>query len=270
MDKAPGVWDMVSLGLGIGSSAAAVIAAVWGIGKLGRRRWEKTVGRRKAQNEVLDQLACTVSMAFVEKLLGPPRFIIGDDPSSEERFYRLPGCWVGIVPRGNAVERLSITITDPRMWYRTDGVTLGTIDVRLGVDTFAEASEHFDGQELWIGNKQSGYQRHYHFGGAGGAHQHFWLAFNAVGTGSIEWAGPFSSGVFGDLGDTPPDPARITVNTLAILSPLAALSDHGHGAIGPHIENVGLLNWAENRAVWAAATRRRRISERLRRWHAHS
>lgn len=268
MDEAKGVWDLVSLGLGIGSSAAAVIAAAWGVWKLTRRRWERTVGRRRAQTAVLDQLACTVSMAFVEKLLGPPRFIIGDDPSSEERFYRLPGCWVGIVPKGNAVERLSITITDPKLWYRTDGLTLGTIDVRLGADTFAKASEDFDGEQLWIGNKQTGYTRHYYFGGAGGARQHFWLGFNAAGAGSIEWNGPFTSGVFGSPGGTPPDHARITVNTLAVLSPLAALSDHGHGAFGPHIENVELLNWAESRAVWSAASRRRRVSQRLRRWHA--
>jgi hypothetical protein len=271
MQKAPGVWDVVALGLGIGSSAAAVIVAVWGLWKLVRRRWEKTVGRRKAQTKILDQLACTVSMAFVEKLLGPPRFIIGDDPSSEERCYRLPGCWIEIVPRGNAVERFSITITDPKMWYRTDGVTLGTIHVRLGVDTFAEAEEdYFDGEQMAPGLKHASYTRHYHFGGAGGARQHFWLSYNAAGAGSIECNGPFASGVFGSFGDinTPPDHARITVNTLAVLSPHAALTDHSHGGFGPHIESVDLLTGPEARAAWAAETRRRRSSERLRRWHA--
>lgn len=264
MSETLGVWDAISLGLGLGSSAAAVAAAVWGVWTLARRKWENTIGKRKAQTRILDQLACTVSMAFVENVIGPPRFILGNDPSSEERFYRLPGCWVGIVPRGNAVERLSITITDRQMWYRTDGLTLGTIDVRLGVDTFAKASEHFDGEELWVATKQRGYNRHYHFGGAGGAHQQFWLAFNAVGAGSIALSEPYSSGVFGDFGDSPPNSADTTVNTLAVLSPLAALGDHGHGPIGPHIENVGLLDWAERRAVRGSAARRRTLTERLR------
>jgi hypothetical protein len=168
MDKGASSWDVLSLGLGIGASAAAVAAALWGLWKLGRQVWDRTVGRRTAQAATLDQLACTVSRAYVENLLGAPRFIGRPDLHREARSYQLPGGWVVIEYKDDAVNLLSITITDASMWYRTGGMTLGVIDLKLGHDTFAQANERFDGQEVWIGNKQAGYHQHYHFGGAGG------------------------------------------------------------------------------------------------------
>src|SRR6478736_752153 len=193
---APGAtgWDLLSLGLGIGSSAAAVAAALWGLWKLGRRLWNHTIGLRRAQAAVLDQLACTVSRAYVESLLGAPRFIPNPHARLEERIYRLPGAWVAIQFKGDAVNLFSITITDADMWYRTSGITLGVIDLKLGYDTFAQASARYDGQQIWIGNRQAGYYRHYHHGGAQGGHQHFWLSYNAVGAGKFDGvAGPYSS-----------------------------------------------------------------------------
>src|SRR6478735_3900008 len=152
---APGAtgWDLLSLGLGIGSSAAAVAAALWGLWKLGRRLWNHTIGLRRAQAAVLDQLACTVSRAYVESLLGAPRFIPNPHARLEERIYRLPGAWVAIQFKGDAVNLFSITITDADMWYRTTGITLGVIDLKLGYDTFAQASARYDGQQIWIGNR---------------------------------------------------------------------------------------------------------------------
>ena len=144
------------------------------------------------------ELGEVYTQAYVESLLGVPRFIANPDAPLEERIYRLPGAWVAIQFKGAAVYLLSITITDSTMWYRTGG-SIGVIDVKLGQDTFAQASDLFDGQQVWVGNKQAGYYRHYHFGGAGGGHQHFWLSFNAVGAGKLDGiAGPYSSGIYGD------------------------------------------------------------------------
>lgn len=255
MADAAGAWDVLSLGLGIGSSAAAVLAAAFGAWKLGVRAWNATVGKRHAQAEILDQLACTVSQAFVEKLLGVPKFTIG-----EEHIYGLPGAWVAIQFKDAAVYLLSITITDSSMWYRTGGMTIGTIDLRLGEDTFAEAGKLHDGEHLWMGNKQSGYYRHYHFGGAGGGHQHFWLSFNAVGAGRFDHgAGPYASGIYESSfydGNAAPDPAKITVNTITVLSPIGSINDVGDRELfGPHIETIN-LSPSEQKVMEAAARKR--------------
>lgn len=240
---------VLQLGLSIGASAAAVIGAVWGLWKFGLHLWNSTAGRRRAQAQILDQLACTMSRAFVENLLGEPRFIVGSPDGPDERFYRLRGAWIGIQFEGDAVDLLSITITDSRLWYRTGGMTLGVVDLRLGRDNFAESNDRFDHEQTWMGNKQAGYYRHYHFGGAGGNHQHFWLSYNAVGAGTLAGInGPYSSDV--DTGGTPPDPAKITANTLTILSPYGRLGDNlrRRELFGPHIETVQLA-WSERKQI---------------------
>lgn len=248
-------WHTLQLGLSIGASAAAMISAVWAIWQLGRRAWNHTVGRRRAQAAILDQLACTVSRDYVEKLLGPPRFIGRPDLHHEAHSYSLPGGWAVIEYDNDAVQLLSITITDSKMWYRTGGMTLGVIDVKLGYDSFAVASPRFDGQHVWIGNKQAGYHQHYCHGGAGGNHQNFWLSYNAVGASrsdSFGIAGPYSSGIYGNEG-TAPDLANITANTLTILSPFASVKvDVGDRVVfGPHVETVGLI-WSERKKAQEA------------------
>lgn len=189
---------------------------------------------------MLDQLACLVSQPFAERLLGVPKFTVG-----EEHLYRLPGAWVAVQFKEAAINLLSITITDSDMWYRIDGLTIGTIDLRLGEDTFAQAGGLHDSEHLWMGNKQSGYYRHYHFGGAGGGHQHFWLSFNVVGAGTFDHdASPYASGTKDDefyAGNDAPNPAKITVNTITVLSPMGSRSDVGEGGLfGPHIETINL------------------------------
>ena len=77
------LWDVVSLGLGIGASAAAVIVASWGLWLLARRWWDRSFGRRHAQARILDQLSCSVSMVFIESQLGVPLFIT--HPYGDER-----------------------------------------------------------------------------------------------------------------------------------------------------------------------------------------
>ncbi|MBX9978271.1 MAG: hypothetical protein K2Z76_01715 [Mycobacterium gordonae] len=245
-------WHVLQLGLSIGATASAVTAAVWGLWKLGKRWWYSTFGLRKAQAAILDQLACTVSLAYVEDLLGVPRFILGD-----ERFYSLPGGWVGIQYKDDAVNLLSITITDSRLWYSTSGMTLEMIDVKLGYDSFAQANEQFDGERLWIGARHAGYYRHYHFGGAGGGYQQFWLSHNALGAGKFDGvAGRYSSGIYADqdAGGAAPDPSKITANTLTILSPTGSVDDvRERELFGPHIDNLRLI-WSERKKHQAQRT----------------
>jgi len=61
------------------------------------------------------------------------------------------------------------------------------------------------------------------------------LSYNAVGAGKFDGvAGPYSSGIYGDHGDTQPDPAKITPNTLTILSPFGSVDDvDGRELFGP-------------------------------------
>lgn len=56
----------ISDGLQFGAAAVAVLGAGGGAYKYGVRRWRQTVGRRRTQAAILDQLCCTSSLAFVE------------------------------------------------------------------------------------------------------------------------------------------------------------------------------------------------------------
>jgi hypothetical protein len=259
---------LLSLGLGIGASAAAVAAGLRGLGLLVRRRWDQTIGRRHAQARILDELACTTSLAFIETKLGVPQFIThpyGGD--REERIYRLPGAWVAVEAKGGAVRLFSITITDPNMYYNVDGMTLGVVPLRLGKDTFAQARDSGD-EQLWIGARQAGYVRYYYAGNPGG-YQHYWLSFNAAGAGRFKSHDRYASGIYGNEGDKPPDPATITANTLAVLSPEAGLDDEvkRRYVFGPHVDQLRLV-WFERKKLNAPSTpvkRLRAIGPALRR-----
>ena len=62
----------ISDGLQFGAATVAVLGAGGTAYKYGVRRWRQTIGRRRAQSAILDQLCCTSSMAFVESKLGVP------------------------------------------------------------------------------------------------------------------------------------------------------------------------------------------------------
>ncbi|MDX1885824.1 ETEC_3214 domain-containing protein [Mycolicibacterium sp. 120270] len=235
-------WDLLSLGLGIGASAAAVIAAIWGLWQLGKKWWDRSFGRRHAQARILDQLACTVSMEFAESLLGVPLLITHpyvDD--REERTYRLPGAWVSIEPRGGAVHLFSITITDPKMFYNIDKLTFGILKLKLGKETFAQVDNNLhDGENQWLGARLAGYIRHYYLGNPGG-YQQYWLSFNQVGAGAHPsiW-GQYQSGIYGNQGASPPDPATITANTLTVS--IGSVEEVKERLVfGPHNDQLRLL-----------------------------
>jgi hypothetical protein len=260
MTDQPGLWHAVTTGLSAAAGAVALITALWAFRLVARRWWSRSVGRRRAQTAILDQIVCTSSLAFVESKLGVPQFIRHDD-DYEQRIYRLPGAWVTVEPVDSAVRAFTITITDANMYYETKGLTFGVVNVRLGKDTFDEAAQSLS-EELAIGARHATYVRHYDSNNPGGFQQ-YWLAYNEVGAGTI--AGKqYASGIYAAsytaearnddrTYGTPPDPAEITANTLTVLSPEGdwahAKQIHKRAAHGPHIEHLRLL-WTERKRLY--------------------
>jgi hypothetical protein len=249
MAQNPTGWNVLSLGLSIGASAAAIIGALWGLWLLGRRWWDRSFGKRHAQARILDHLACSVSMTYIESLLGAPLFIThphGDE--SEERIYRLPGAWVAIQPKSIGIQSFSITITDPKMYYDISEMTRGVLPVKLGKDSFAHVKpEYHDSESLWFGARVAGYVRHYFLGNSSG-YLHYWLSFNGVGAGRFTTGvQPYQSGIYGNYGDRPPDPAAITANTFTASSGTVE-DEKGRELFGPHPDTLRLM-WAA-RKTW--------------------
>lgn len=186
-------------------------------------------GRRRAQARLLDQLACGSSIAFVESRLGPPQFI-GSEDEREQRTYRLPGAWVLIEIKDNAIFSYSITVTSRRMHYNTKRLSFKHLRVKLGKDKFGEHGINCQGEKLWIGAYRVGYLRAYYFHRSGGS-QHYFLSYNMAGCGRL--SGPFTAGRLTNgafykyeysLGPRKPedelvDASGITVNTLSVVSP---------------------------------------------------
>lgn len=242
-------------GVQFGAATVAVVGGAAAAYRFGARRWRQTIGRRRAQAEILDQLCCTSSVAFVESKLGVPQFI-RHDGGYEQRFYRLPGAWITIEPIDDAVRAFTITITDAGMYYETKGLTFGVVDVRLGVDTFAN-TRCWDAAELAIGARHATYVQHYGANNPSGF-QEYWLAHNMTGAGQIggeRYASGFYTdgynkdylnpeGTFGSA----PDLAAITANSLTLLSPEGGREHAEHlnslTAHGPHYEHLRLL-WTE-------------------------
>jgi hypothetical protein len=240
MNQNADAWVVLSLGLGIGASAAAVIGAAWGLWLLARRWWDRSFGRRHAQARVLDQLACSVSMTFIESQLGVPLFITHPGDGREERIYRLAGAWVAIQPERNAVQLFSITITDPKMYYDIGEMTRGVLKLKLGKDTFAHVSaDYHDSESLWYGARLGGYIRHYYLGNNSG-YLHYWLSFNSVGAGvfTSDFT-PYQTGIYGKYGDRPPNSASITANTFTASDG----SREDRAMFGPHPDTLRLM-WA--------------------------
>ncbi|ADT99852.1 ETEC_3214 domain-containing protein [Mycolicibacterium gilvum] len=242
MSEAPSTLDVLSLGLGTGASAAAVIAALYGAWRLGVRRWNRTLGRRRAQAEILDQIVCTASMRFIDALLGVPLFVTHPYGTTlrTEYIYRLTGAWVTVEPENDAVKAYSITITDPEMFYDIRAKSGGLFDLTLGRDSFAKVTrDDHDGESNWIGAHTAGYVRTYHLGKPT-RYGRFWLAFNEVGAGTFPGGVPYASGLYGDGVGSPPDPSTIVVNAFAEHNGTGDGDTKQRTLIGPHIDQLRL------------------------------
>jgi len=220
----------ISDGLQFGAAAVAVIGASVTAAAYTRRRWKHTVGRRHTQTAILDELTCDISLEYIESKLGPPLFITYPG-GYEERVYRLPGAWVTVQPVDGAVRAFSITITDPDMYYDIGyydigPMTGGSIYLDLGRDTFAKAPPSSHEDDLQIGPRWASFVRYYSYGGVAG-NRFYYLAFNGSG------AGTFYSADGSDF--SPPHPAKITANTLTVVSPEGSQDDMRARVIhGPH------------------------------------
>jgi hypothetical protein len=235
------------------SSLDSAFAIIAGIGavllivyRFGIRRWRKSDGsERRAQTAILDQLACGSPLAYVEARLGHPKYITpyytGLDSLIEERIYRLPGAWVMVQAPDGVVTAFSITITDADMYYDTAPLTLGTVSVRLGRDTFADAPAS-DSESLEMYARLATFVRYYDHGCTAAGNQYLWLAFNGVGVGGFSGSDHYVTGSYasryGAQQGTPPDLSAITVNTITVAT--YGSRDHllARGVHGPHPDDV--------------------------------
>ncbi|MDO3398673.1 hypothetical protein QWI29_01390 [Mycolicibacterium neoaurum] len=230
------------------------------------------LGRRRAQSKLMDKLACGSSIDYAESFLGVPQFLSSED-GREQRTYHLHHAWVMIEVKDNAVLAFSITVTHPRMNYRTKNLTFGFLRVKLGKSKFGDRALGFNGERYWIGARRVGYQRHYSFGNPGG-YQDYWLSYNMAG------AGVFGHAVAGDASfvetgslsnihtplsgdsDSGLDASKITINTLTVLGPTGAARDEfcARHTLGPDETNVrlalnikqptGRTRWGDLQVKW--------------------
>lgn len=246
--------------LGTAASVVAVGGAVLGLYRVATQVYGRTIGSRRDLTRRLNQLAAGVTVRYVEERFGTPAFTgafaaaplpPGQSPSGSrpvrELVYRERHAWVQVlVDENDAVARFSITVTDPRLGFRTRDLTFRGLDVRLGQSRFSDLRTWVspDGRSLRIGAHNHEYAESYWFGNPGN-YQRYVISANEIGSGgfgfSIERHGPsfVRSGVL-EIGDPHPrdgrdfDPdaayalqfrAETTINTLTILGPLRQPAD---------------------------------------------
>lgn len=210
--------------------AVTVLSGIgWATIRLGLNPLSEWLGRRRAQANLLDQLACGSTVAYVESFLGVAQFVTFED-GLEQRIYHLRGAWVMVElnRESQVVVAFSITVTDRRFHYSTKKLTFGHLDIRLGKDTFGPPGLGFEGERLWLGPYRHSYLRTYYFHRAGGTVR-FWLSYNMSGVGEFNpiHSSFYESGSFADDPNTAIpasdesalDSSGITVNTLTVLHP---------------------------------------------------
>jgi len=272
--------------LGVGASAAAVVAAAIGVYRWSASSYRRSIGSRRDIGGRLNQLAAGVTTQWVDARFGPPAFVRSIDPASAtdrqavtELIYRTRHAWVQLLTdEEGAVVRFSITVTDEKFKFKTDELTLNHLRVKLGHSCFADIQAPFaepDGYSLRVGAHNYEYSEAYYFGNPGN-YQHFILSHNDSGTGRFD--GSAGGGPqWCDLGflkfRDPPRPdhpvfdpkasyaahfrVNTTINTLTILGPSRNLSDLAEPR-GPDSNQV--------RVLLADARERRQRRRRIRQW----
>jgi hypothetical protein len=212
------------------SETAAAIVAIYGslyvLGRLLIRAWRRTVGRRRQQSQLLDQLACGEPIERVNTWLGLPVSSSGDGYT-----YDLPGCWVFITEAEGVVESFAITIRDSRMYYRTRLLTAGMYDLKLGRSTFGDTGLGKESGYMWIGARRMG-ARVSISGANPSLYQEFSFGFNDAGIGDIV-----------DLTDDERQAGwqvspETTINTLRVAHPF--LSSSRQEALNREVQPVGV------------------------------
>jgi hypothetical protein len=259
-------WDGIVAGVGFGASASATVVSLWAVVQMGRRVWDRTIGRRRVQSRVLNRLACGSHVQFVESFLGVAQFVSFRD-GFEQRAYRLSGAWIMLELSGSSVESFSITVTDPTMHFLTRHLTFGQIDVKLGRSDVGVAPAG-TGDYCWVGARRYGFLRHYDFGNPG-CYQNYWLSYNMAGAGQMQHVRAFTSGDYsifhperGDGSDI--NQSGIPVNTLTVVGPNVAMelfmARTVLGVDHDHIRLAGPSATSTRRAIrsWLGAVRARR------------
>jgi hypothetical protein len=273
--------------LGIGASAAAVVAAAIGVCRWSASYYRRSIGSRRDVAGRLNQLAAGVTTQWVEERFGSPAFVrsVGSATATDrqavtELIYWTRHAWVQVLTdEHGAVVRFSITVTDSKFKFRIHDLTLNHLSIKLGHNRFSEIqvpSIEPEGYSLRVGAHNFEYSEAYYFGNPGN-YQHFVLSHNDSGTGIFDTSaggGPrwCEIGVhrFGD----PPRPdhpafdpkasyaaefrAKTTINTLTILGPWRDLSDlaEPRGADSTQV-----------RVLVADASERRRRRRLMRQWN---
>lgn len=207
----------------VAAAVVTVAGAAFGVISTIRSLFQRTIGRRRSQTLLLDQLACGADGRYIEALLGPPLFSSATH-SGSEHIYRLPGAWVLTYVSDGSVVWFSITIRKKGFAYDVRTLTFGKLGVHLGRDTFARVEEEPTGIYGWTGARRYGYSEQHYFGNPGG-YQHYWLSHSDSGVGHFQAAPNVRSGSYADgTGDTPTPEYfegrwRTTVNTLTVSGP---------------------------------------------------
>lgn len=173
-------WQRVQAAAETAAALLAVAGSVYVVFRLIRGWWRQSIGLRRAQARVLDRLACGEPVERVNTWLGLP-------VSSSERghTYELPGAWVHITVEGDAVESFAITIRHSRLFYRTERLTFGMFNVKLGQDTFGAANISDGGGVTWIGARRMGAHIGPVYGGNPFMYQNYWIGYNDAGAGDV-------------------------------------------------------------------------------------
>jgi hypothetical protein len=197
--------------------AVAALIVILGVPPLAwrsiARGWRNTIGRARAQSQLLDRLACGESLDRVNSWLGLPVHSTTDHLHT----YELPGAWIHIAAGHGVVTAFAVTIRSPRMAYVTTRLTVGRLRVKLGQTAFGALPKQLGMQDEKYeeGARRFGYSQLYYFGNPG-HYQHYVLAYNQAGCGDLgaglHLDGPDKPGKLSAL-------ARTTINTLLVYAP---------------------------------------------------
>lgn len=163
-------------------TVVALFAAVWGGVKAAGVGYRRTIGSRRDLASRLDLLACGVTREYVDSLLGAPAFR-RTGPFGAELVYTSRHAWISTLSLGDAVIALSVTVTDPKFWFRSSHLTFGQVGVQIGRSVFSKLPEP-QGRMLSIGARRLQYIEHFYFGNPG-AYQDYLFSFNDAGVGGI-------------------------------------------------------------------------------------
>lgn len=157
------------------AGAAALLGVIYGLWRWGHQRWQRTIGARRRQQRQVETIVLGTSLAYVERELGPARFVRG-----AVRYYQLKGAWVTAYFPGDAVEAYCVTCDDLRFPIEAEPLTYGgASDIRLGYSHFESGTTV---EYQFVMARRLGFWR----GGAGGnpaGYESVWHGYNDAGAG---------------------------------------------------------------------------------------